>query len=286
MGHDNGFTPRARYALVIAKEEAHKMNADAIAPHHLLLALLGMEDGVAVDILKKLGINISRLRMEIEKSCKSSGGAPAEAAQEGTPLPFNMEMKQVLISAHEEAREMNYNFIGTEHLLLGILSNGGSDACRVLKNMGVNPENAREEIMRALDSAFMPPPDEKNTDDKGEYLFNGFNQEENPEEGAPQREEDGSFPALSTYGRNMTRLAAEGKLDPVIGRSDEISRVIQILCRRTKNNPCLIGEPGVGKTAVAEGLAQLIATDEVPEPLRGKRLLTLDLTGMVAGTKY
>lgn len=286
MAPNNGFTPRARYALVIAREEAHKMNSDAIAPHHLLLALLGMEDGVAVDVLKKLGINISRLRLEIEKSCRSSGGAPADAIPEGAPLPFSMEMKQVLISAHEEAKEMNYNFIGTEHLLLGILSHGGSDACRVLKNMGVNPENAREEIMRALDSAFMPPPDEKNTDDKGEYLFNGFNQEENPEEGAPQREGDGSFPALSTYGRNMTRLAAEGKLDPVIGRSDEISRVIQILCRRTKNNPVLIGEAGVGKTAIIEGLAQAVAAKRVPELLADKQIYAIDLPLMVAGTKY
>ena len=286
MGHDNGFTPRARYALVIAKEEAHKMNADSIAPHHLLLALLGMENGVAMEILQKLGVNISRLRLEIEKSCKSSGGAPADSAQEGAPLPFNLEMKKVLLSAQEEAREMNYNFIGTEHLLLGILSHSGSDACRVLKNMGVNLENAREEILRALDSAFMPPPDTKNTDEKGDYLFNGFNQENNEEDPTASREEDGSFPALSTYGRNMTRLAAEGKLDPVIGRSDEISRVIQILCRRTKNNPVLIGEAGVGKTAIIEGLAQAIAARRVPELLADKQIYAVDLPLMVAGTKY
>ena len=119
MANDNGFTPRARYALVMAKEEAHKMNAESIAAHHLLLALLSMEDGVAVEILKKLNVNIARLRMEIEKSCGSVGGAPADGAPEGAPLPFNSEMKRVLIKAHEEAREMNYNFIGTEHLLLG-----------------------------------------------------------------------------------------------------------------------------------------------------------------------
>ena len=287
MGHDNGFTPRARYALVIAKEEAHKMNADAIAPHHLLLALLGMDNGVAVEILKKLNVNISRLRLEIEKSCKSSGGAPAEAAQEGTPLPFSLEMKKVLLSAQEEAREMNYNFIGTEHLLLGILSHSGSDACRVLKNMGVNLDNAREETLRALDSAFMPPPDAKNSEGKGDYLFNGFNQESNDEcENCGSAGDDGALPALSTYGRNMTRLAAEGKLDPVIGRSEEISRVIQILCRRTKNNPCLIGEAGVGKTAIIEGLAQAVAAKRVPELLADKQIYAIDLPLMVAGTKY
>ena len=289
MGHDNGFTPRARYALVLAKEEAHKMNADAIAPHHLLLALLGMEDGVAVDILKKLGINISRLRMEIEKSCQSSGGAPADGAQEGAPLPFDLEMKKVLLSAHEEAREMNYNFIGTEHLLLGILSHSGSDACRVLKNMGVNLSNAKEEIMKALDSAFLPPPDEKNTDGKGDYLFNGFNQEEHGSEEesfTPGSGEEGNLPALSTYGKNMTALAAAGKLDPVIGRSDEIARVIQILCRRTKNNPVLIGEAGVGKTAIIEGLAQAVAKKQVPELLADKQIYSIDLPLMVAGTKY
>ena len=288
MGHDNGFTPRARYALVLAKEEAHKMNADSIAPHHLLLALLGMGDGVAVDILKKLGINVSRLRLEIEKSCKNSGGAPADAAQEGTPLPFNTEMKQVLLSAHEEAKEMNYNFIGTEHLLLGILSHSGSDACRVLRNMGVNLNNAKEEILRALDSAFLPPPDEKHTDGKGDYLFNGFEQEHSNsgEESASANTDDSGLPALNTYGRNMTALAAEGKLDPVIGRSDEISRVIQILCRRTKNNPVLIGEAGVGKTAIIEGLAQAVAAKEVPELLWEKQIYSIDLPLMVAGTKY
>ena len=289
MGHDNGFTPRARYALVLAKEEAHKMNADSIAPHHLLLALLGMADGVAVDTLKKLGINISRLRLEIEKSCKNSGGAPADGAREGAPLPFNSEMKQVLISAHEEAREMNYNFIGTEHLLLGILNHSGSDACRVLRNMGVNLNNAKEEILRALDSAFLPPPDEKNMDSKGDYLFNGFSQEqenENGEQFSSGSADESGLPALNTYGRNMTALAAEGKLDPVIGRSDEIARVIQILCRRTKNNPVLIGEAGVGKTAIIEGLAQAVAAKQVPELLREKQIYSIDLPLMVAGTKY
>ena len=287
MGHDNGFTPRARYALVIAKEEAHKMNAEAIAPHHLLLALLGMDDGVAVDILKKLGVNIARLRMEIEKSCQSSGGAPADSAQEGVPLPFDLEMKKILLSAHEEAREMNYNFIGTEHLLLGILSHSGSDACRLLQNMGVNLDNAREEIMRALDSAFMPPQDENNTDNKGDYLFNGFSKAGGePGEAPAPPADDGSMPALHTYGRNMTELAAAGKLDPVIGRTDEIARVIQILCRRTKNNPVLIGEAGVGKTAIIEGLAQAVANREVPEILAGKQIFSIDLPLMVAGTKY
>ena len=293
MANDNGFTPRARYALVMAKEEAHKMNAESIAAHHLLLALLGMEDGVAVDILKKLNVNIARLRMEIEKSCGSSGGAPADGTQEGTPLPFNGEMKRVLIKAHEEAREMNYNFIGTEHLLLGILGNEGSDACRILRNMGVNLENAREEVIKELDSSFLPPADENNTDGKGDYLFGGFAHKEGEEEESEEvfSHSDGGasssdLPALNTYGRNMTELAAAGKLDPVIGRSDEIERVIQILCRRTKNNPVLIGEAGVGKTAIIEGLAQAVADKKVPEILCGKQIYSIDLPLMVAGTKY
>ncbi len=293
MANDNGFTPRARYALVMAKEEAHKMNAESIAAHHLLLALLAMEDGVAVDILKKLNVNIARLRMEIEKSCTSPGGAPADgAAQEGAPLPFNTEMKRVLIKAHEEAREMNYNFIGTEHLLLGILANEGSDACRILKNMGVNPENAREEVMKALDSAYLPPADENNTDSKGDYLFGGFSQPGNDEgeeeftNSSDSSSANGDLPALSTYGRNMTELAAAGKLDPVIGRADEIERVIQILCRRTKNNPVLIGEAGVGKTAIIEGLAQAVAAKKVPGILCDKQIYSIDLPLMVAGTKY
>ncbi|MBR2372916.1 MAG: ATP-dependent Clp protease ATP-binding subunit [Lentisphaeria bacterium] len=291
MGQDNvnRFTPRARYALVLAREEALKVNAENITPEHLLLAFLAMDDGVAVDILKKLGVNPGRLRMEIEKSCASQGGAPAENAASGTPLPFGLEMKKLFISAQDEAREMNYNFIGTEHLLLGLLNQEGSTACRILKNMGVDLHNAREAVLKALDSAFMPPQDEGNGEGQNDSFFNSFKQEENEgaaDNGSLNGSDDGSLPALNTYGRNMTELAARGKLDPVIGRNDEIERVIQILCRRTKNNPVLIGEAGVGKTAIIEGLAQAVAAKNVPDVLFGKQIYSIDLPMMVAGTKY
>ena len=290
MGDDNitRFTPRARYALVLARREAQKVNADVVAPEHLLLAFLAMDDGVAVTTLKKLGVNPIRLRLEIEKSCGSKGGAPAGNSETGNPVPFGLEMKRVLLCAQEEAREMNYNFIGTEHLLLGLLSNEGYTACRLLRNMGVDLSGARNAVLQALDSSFMPPPE----GNPGEGTPDGLDAAEPPEEELPPGESagkgDGSgfLPALNTYGRNMTRLAADGKLDPVIGRGNEIERVIQILCRRTKNNPVLIGEAGVGKTAIIEGLAQAVAAKKVPDLLFGKQIYSIDLPLMVAGTKY
>ena len=293
MGQNDGFTPRARHALVMARQEAQKMNADAVAPHHLLLAMLGMPDGVAAIVLNKLGADLPRLKLEIEKSCASPGGAPAANAPQGAPLPFNLDLKKAILRAQDEAREMNYNFIGTEHLLLGILGCEGSDACRLLRNIGVNLENAREELQKELDSAFLPPFGKK-TDSKGGDSPNIFDKnffsdkEENEEDNDtfPGANSNSPWPALSSFGRNMTELAAEGKLDPVIGRKEEIRRVIQILCRRTKNNPVLIGEAGVGKTAIIEGLAQAIASGAVPEILAGKQLFALDLPLMVAGTKY
>ena len=278
----NRFTPRAKYALVLARGEAQRVNADAVAPEHLLLAFLTMDDGVAVETLRKLGVNPDRLRMEIEKSCGSHGGAPAHGGGEGAPLPLGLEMKRVLISAQDEAREMNYNFIGTEHLLLGILANEGNAACRVLKNMDVDLAGARKAVMQALDSSLMPPPGEETGNAPQEEQFS-----ESGEQNGPGSEQGNSaLPALNTYGRNMTELAANGKLDPVIGRNDEIERVIQVLCRRTKNNPVLIGEAGVGKTAIIEGLAQAVAAKKVPEILFGKQIYSIDLPLMVAGTKY
>ena len=293
MGQNDGFTPRARHALVMARQEAQKMNADAVAPHHLLLAILRMPDGVAATVLNKLGVDLPRLKLEIEKSCASPGGAPASNAQQGIPLPFSLDMKKAILCAQQEAKEMNYNFIGTEHLLLGILGCEGSDACRLLRNIGVNLENAKEEIQKELDSAFLPPFGKKTGPKSGEiptpFEKDFFSDKEDNEEDSDSFPGSGSnspWPALSSFGRNMTELASEGKLDPVIGRKEEIRRVVQILCRRTKNNPVLIGEAGVGKTAIIEGLAQAIASGEVPEALAGKQLFALDLPLMVAGTKY
>jgi len=290
MANDNGFSARARYALVMAKEEAHKMNAESIAAHHLLLALLAMEDMIAVTVLKKFNVNIARLRMEIEKSCGSPGGAPADGALEGLPLPFSVEMKRVLIKAHEEAVAMHSAAIDTVHLLIGILANESSDAYRILKNMGFNPENSRDEVMRTLESVNLPPSEKSNPGSAMERFFEHsdipyYDEDdlENPDDNSSL---SGDLPALNTYGRNMTELAAAGKLDPVIGRADEIERVIQILCRRTKNNPVLIGEAGVGKTAIIEGLAQAVAAKKVPEILCDKQIYSIDLPLMVAGTKY
>ena len=266
------------------------MNAESIAAHHLLLALLAMEDMIAVTVLKKFNVNIARLRMEIEKSCGSPGGAPADGALEGLPLPFSVEMKRVLIKAHEEAVAMHSAAIDTVHLLIGILANESSDACRILKNMGFNPENSRDEVMRTLESVNPPPSEKSNPGSAMERFFEHsdipyYDEDdlENPDDNSSL---SGDLPALNTYGRNMTELAAAGKLDPVIGRADEIERVIQILCRRTKNNPVLIGEAGVGKTAIIEGLAQAVAAKKVPEILCDKQIYSIDLPLMVAGTKY
>ncbi len=290
MGDDNisRFTTRARYALMLARNEAQKVNADAVKPEHLLLAFLAMDDGVAVDTLKKLGINPVRLRLEIEKSCASQGGAPAGSGGSGNPVPFGLEMKRVLLSAQEEAREMNYNFIGTEHLLLGILANEGNTACRLLRNMDVDLAGARRAVLQALDASFMPPPEENSENGAPDDPDAPWTPGEEPPPGSGSGKSGGSteLAALNTYGRNMTELAAAGKLDPVIGRCDEIERVIQILCRRTKNNPVLIGEAGVGKTAIIEGLAQAVAAKKVPEILFGKQIYSIDLPLMVAGTKY
>ena len=290
MGDDNisRFTPRARYALVLARREAQKVNADAVEPEHLLLAFLAMDDGVAVDTLKKLGVNPLRLRLEIEKSCASKGGAPAGSGESGNPVPFGLEMKRVLLSAQDEAREMNYNFIGTEHLLLGILANEGNTACRLLRNMDVDLAGARKAVLQALDSSFMPPPEENSGNGGPDNSDAPWESEEESPPGERPEKSGGNtaLAALNTYGRNMTELAAAGKLDPVIGRSDEIERVVQILCRRTKNNPVLIGEAGVGKTAIIEGLAQAVAARKVPDLLFGKQIYSIDLPLMVAGTKY
>ena len=290
MGDDNisRFTTRARYALMLARNEAQKVNADAVKPEHLLLAFLAMDDGVAVDTLKKLGINPMRLRLEIEKSCASQGGAPAGSGGSGNSVPFGLEMKRVLLSAQEEAREMNYNFIGTEHLLLGILANEGNTACRLLRNMDVDLAGARRAVLQALDASFMPPPEENSENGAPDNPDAPWTPGEEPPPNGGSGKSGGNteLAALNTYGRNMTELAAAGKLDPVIGRCDEIERVIQILCRRTKNNPVLIGEAGVGKTAIIEGLAQAVAAKKVPELLFGKQIYSIDLPLMVAGTKY
>lgn len=258
------FTPRAKHVLVLAQKEAERFNHDYVGTEHLLLGLLALGEGVAVSVLKSLSLNLDKLRLEVEKHC----GVGGPTKQKGI-APFTPRLKRVLILAATEAKGMNYNFIGTEHLLLALLREGESVAARILTNMQVDIEKVRQEVIKALDPNYLP---EENENDI-------------PAAGTNNTRTD-NFNALTAFGRDLTEMARNKELDPVIGRKDEIERVIQILCRRTKNNPVLIGEAGVGKTAILEGLAQAIASETVPDILSDKRIFALDLPLMVAGTKY
>ena len=256
-------TPRARQVLVLAQKEAGRFNHDYIGTEHLLLGLLRLSQGVAVNVLKSMGLNIEKLRIEVEKCSGAGGGTKVDGA-----IPFTNRLKKVLILAAREAQSMNYSFIGTEHLLLGLLREGESVAARIMRNMNIDPEKVRIEVIKALDPNFLPP--------------NGAG----GQNGSGQQSSGVELNALKAFGHNLTEMAEKGKLDPVIGRKDETERVIQVLCRRTKNNPVLIGEAGVGKTAIVEGLAQAIFDKHVPSLLADKKVFALDLPLMVAGTKY
>ena len=261
-------TPRVKQVLLLARREAERFNHPHIGTEHLLLGLLALNEGVAVNILNSMGLNLAALRLEVEKCC----GTGSETVTSGE-LPFTPRLRKVMAIAAEEALAMHYNFIGTEHLLLAILREGSSQAARVMRNLKVDLEAVREAVIKTLDSEYLPE-DTGNSDNA-----------ENP--GSTDPSGTGSqFTALDAFGRNLTALARKGELDPVIGRADEIERVIQILCRRTKNNPVLIGEAGVGKTAILEGLAQAVVANRVPELLADKQIYALDLPLMVAGTKY
>jgi len=262
-------TPRARQVLVLAKREAERLNHEYIGTEHLLLGIIAMGEGVAVDVLHSLGLDLNLLRLEVEKAVGSGGPTKTDG-----PLPLSEGLQNVLVAAAEEARAMNYNFIGTEHLLLALLRSRGDAAGRVLANRKVDPEQVRKEIIKTLDASYLP-------DNDGEVPSPGY-----PGSAQGQPQPPGELPALNAFGRDLTALTKKGELDPVIGRADEIERVIQVLCRRTKNNPVLIGEAGVGKTAILEGLAQAISSGKVPDLLADKKVYALDLPLMVAGTKY
>jgi ATP-dependent Clp protease ATP-binding subunit ClpC len=254
--HDK-FTERVRKVIYLAREEAARLQHDYIGTEHLLLGVIREGEGIAATVLNNLGLDLDRIRQEVENMANPSGGTMTIGE-----IPFTPRAKRVLELAVEEARSLGHNYVGTEHLLLGLIREGEGVAAKVLLELGVDRKRVREETLKLLG---------------GTPTSGG---------GTQEREERPETPALNQFGRDLTQLAREGKLDPVIGREKEIERVIQVLSRRKKNNPVLIGEPGVGKTAIAEGLAQRIVSAQVPETLKSKRIVTLDLAAVVAGTKY
>src|ERR671911_620693 len=263
------FTDRARKVMQLANQEAQRFNHEYIGTEHILLGLVKEGSGVAANVLKNLDVDLRKIRLEVEKIVQSGPDMVTMGK-----LPQTPRAKKVIEYAMEEARNLNHNYVGTEHLLLGLLREQEGVAAQVLMNLGLKLEDVREEVLNLLGHNPMPNEGSGGGGGGGEST------------GSSGKGSKSKTPALDSFGRDLTELARQGKLDPVIGRANEIERVIQVLSRRTKNNPVLLGEAGVGKTAIVEGLAQLIVDSNVPELLRDKRLVVLDLAMMVAGTKY
>ncbi len=261
------FTDRVRKVLQMAREEAARLHHEYVGTQHILLGLIREGEGVAAAVLTNLNVDLEEIQQKIEETVKK--GKAAAAA--GPDLPYTSRAKKVLELAMSEARELNHSYVGTEHLLLGLLREEKGIAAQVLTDAGVNLEQARAETLRLLGSEMPATP-----------AGGGTGAQPTP----PKSEKKSKTPALDHFCRDLTQLAAEGALDPTIGRQKEIERVMEILSRRKKNNPVLIGEPGVGKTAIVEGLAQLIAGGQCPDALKDHRVLSLDMAAVIAGTKY
>ncbi|MDG1073002.1 MAG: ATP-dependent Clp protease ATP-binding subunit [Akkermansiaceae bacterium] len=270
----SNFTPRAQQVLALARKEADRFNHNYIGTEHVLLGLIKLGQGVAVSVLQRMGLDLESVRMEVEKEV---GTGPDQ--KKSSNIPYTPRVKKVLSLANKEAKQLNHSYVGTEHILLGLLREGEGMASRVLTSLNVDLATTRNEVLAEIDPNFSSEDAEEDFDFEGE-------EDLDLEEEAESSEGKTKTPALKAFGRDLTKLAKSGELDPVIGRAPEIERVIQILCRRTKNNPVLVGEAGVGKTAIVEGLAQEIAAGDVPEILRDRKVVTLDLALMVAGTKY
>jgi len=261
------FTDRVRKVLQMAREEAARLHHEYVGTEHILLGLIREGEGVAAAVLTNLNVDLEEIQQKIEETVKK--GKAAAAA--GPDLPYTSRAKKVLELAMSEARELNHSYVGTEHLLLGLLREEKGIAAQVLTDAGVNLEQARAETLRLLGSEMPSTP-----------AGGGTGAQPTP----PKSEKKSKTPALDHFCRDLTQLASEGALDPTIGRQKEIERVMEILSRRKKNNPVLIGEPGVGKTAIVEGLAQLIASGQCPDALKDHRVLSLDMAAVIAGTKY